>query len=290
MIYEEIQGYLIQAASPEDVAQFDAAYEVLKVFNVEDCLELFDSMLGEASGYGDNEAVDSLKTLMTNALRALMEMHSIQVHDDSSTLSVMIQLGQVLAHLQDWSQKQDILDLLSAEEQDTTESRFASLCGLVLGKPPENILIHLAFVSPSLLVNIKELMKPQEEILMPEFEAEIRQYLTDYARMRARVTSPSLWADFALTHPSAFGIPFELHLRRFLQERIDQLAQVSTEAQFRQLAEELIAIATISEERIGKALELVRRFQFEIYPDVSQSSKLDVVLATIYPEICRATP
>ncbi len=105
-----------------------------------------------------------------------------------------------------------------------------------------------------------------------------------FIKFKEKVTNRPLWSDKYFKHVEAIGLPFALYLQVYLIEQRDHFIESNLSG----VAEELIAIACLSEETSSKTVDLVREWSEHIYSDLNLLTKLDIQVSKILMEFHRA--
>ena len=284
MFYPELQGYLIGASSSEEVALFDRGIKVLDDYEVDEYLDQFEFILGESTSQGDTVTVDALKATLLALTRQLVNLHGIELSDDAGQ-STILDICEALSALSTWTDKEGIDRIL---KQDTSnEDRFSELLGFLKGQAPEAFLPFILKVDDQTLGLIAEYGKAAAEETAG-FDEVAKSYVEDYIYLRHKLKEPSLWADKAITNLAVLGLPYALHLKHFLQDNSQLVADAVTPEQYAHVAAQLIAIAAVSDVRLVGGLNAIKDHLDTIYLDLERVSALNQAVTTLYMGVSRA--
>ena len=280
MLYAELRNYLMLSTDQDTVDLFDNAIDVFNDFDIPDYMDIFDRVYGEATGLSDVEMVDGFNNTLDTILTTIITQHGIELNT-SPIISDKIKICSGLYRLSTYEEKQTLLLVLDSGQSD--QEIFGELMELVSDYKTEHVLSMIDSVSEFFISNFKELILTPEQNKLVSVEHSALQ-VADFLKFKENVTNRVLWTDKYFKHVEAIGLPFAIYLQVYL---IEQRA-FFTESNLTGVAEELIAMACLSEETSSKTLELVRKWASYVYSDLNLTTKLDIQINKLLMEFHRA--
>lgn len=280
MLYAELRNYLTVSTDQATVDNYDDAIDVFNDFDIPEYMDIFDRIYGEAAHLSDVEVIDGFNNTLDTMLTTIITQHGI-VLNESPIISDKIKLCVGLFRLTNYEEQQTLLLIL--ESNQTSQETFGELMELVSDYKTEHVLSMVESVSDFFIENFKNLvLTPAQEKLIPA-ELSVLQ-VADFTNFKEKVTNRPLWSDKYFSHVEAIGLPFSIYLQVYLIEQRDYF----TETNLTGVAEELIAMACLSEETSSKAHELVREWSDRIFSDLNLITKLDIQVNKLLMEFHRA--
>lgn len=283
MHYEEMRNYLSLSTDPNTVDNFDRGVEILNDYGVPDYMDLFDTVYGEAAHLSDTEMVDGFKNTLDTAMLSILSRHGVEVNTDL-LISTKLDLCKGLFLLSQYEDKETLLLILEIEQ--TPQETFAELMELVTPYKADTLLSFIESIEESFISNFKTIIvEPKRDELVGIENAE--QQVKDYSKFKEYVANRPLWSDKYFKHAEAIGLPFQVYLTVYLMEHPAHLTSESTSNLFKDVAQELYAIACLSEETSNKAIETIRKNIDRFYLDMNTSTKLDIAINQVHLEYSR---
>ncbi len=280
MLYAELRNYLTLSTDQATVDLYDDAIDVLNDFDIPDYMDLFDRIYGEAAHLSDVEVVDGFNNTLDTILTTIISQHGIELNTNP-IISDKIKLCSGLFRLNTYEDKQTLLLILEAEQ--TPQETFCELMELASDYKTEHVLSMLESVSEFFVDNFKAIIvTPEQNKLIPAELSTLQ--VADFIKFKENITNRPLWSDKYFKHVEAIGLPFAIYFQVYLIEQRDHF----TENNLAGVAEELIAIACLSEETSSKSLDLVREWAEHIYSDLNLLTKLDIQVSKLLTEFHRA--
>ena len=280
MLYAELRNYLMLSTDQATVDNYDDAIQILNDFEVPDYMDLFDRIYGEAAHLSDVEVIDGFNNTLDTILTTIIAQHGILLNE-SCIISDKLKISSGLFRLNNYQDTGTLLLILETEQ--SPQEIFSELMELVSDYKTEHVLSMLESVSDFFIDNFKEIIiTPEKNKLIPAELAALQ--VSDFLKFKAKITNRVLWCDKYFNHVEAIGLPFTIYLQVYLIEQRDFF----TESNLAGVAEELIAIACLSEETSNKTTELVRAYAERIYSDLNLLTKLDIQVTKLLMEFHRA--
>ena len=281
MTLDELRGLVQQFYAPEELISFERAVVLYDKFQLEDYLDQLDIVIGNYYTKSETDAIDAIKATMLALSRGIVNRHGIQL-DDDIRFSEVLDVLTVLSQLPDWSDRESLIDVCNYDM--SAEMRFNELMSIILGRPVDEFLGLVESVDSSLLDRIKEDVQQEQEDEEDRMAAE---EVLKYMHLREKLKAPSLWADRYMMVYGLAVTTFAVLLPLFVSDKAKLIDDAKSKEEFALLAEELIALASVSSEGIGKALELVETHQEELYRDPQRAMLLSGAMKAVFMEINR---
>lgn len=277
MYYPELRNYLTLTTDTDMVDRFDKAVEIFDLHGIEDYMDVYDDVVGNTSHLGDQEVIDGLVNCLNSQLTALLLACGVVANEDTPT-SMMLDLSKGLALLPDYEDRGAVGLVLSMDH--SPQETFAELMQLVTTVHSDVCLSYIESVSESFIGNLKDMLEVETADHIA-IASDTAKQVTDYLKLKSLFQNTPMWTDQFLHHNEAIGLPYVTYLRLYLEERNDYLALVNTEAAYRTVAAELIAMACLSIETADKAQATVKEHMDEVYSDINMVTKLDLAVTAV---------
>ena len=284
MIYEELKNYLTEVSGSALTELFDRAVALFDLYELPEYMDTFDAVLGDHLSGNEQDSMDALTNTLISYLDKLLNEHGVFTNELAS-ISFKLDLINgiyLLQHYEDWRS-------IAVIAMQTTSSMeiFSELMGLVINHTVDNILPYLDIVEDSLISTIKEELTEakSEEIISV---AEVQTQIEAYRKFKMRNRNDALWADKFFTHTDAIGLPYHTYLCVYLDENGHRLAAGHEDTlPIKQVAEDLFSLMCLSEEGIGRAKDMIRKYADLIYSELKYTTALDSAVSDITMEYSR---
>lgn len=284
MIYSEIQNYLTQVTDPMTVELFDSAVEVFEKLNFEDYLDAYENAIGDTIHLGDVETMDALRARTEEMIDSLLAMHGVFLVDNA-LLADRIKVIHALANMADYEDKSSIL--LALESDDGDIETFAVIVGILSGLCADNVLSWVHEIHDGLLEKMKELVVQPEIERMPEAK-ELMQHMQEYSKYRIVFQNDDRWTERFVKHSEAIGLPFTSYATLYMGGQLKVDLQNDEELAMRKICVNLIGIGCLSDEGARSVRQNAHPYMEQIYPDMSQLTRLDIKLSSLLTEFHNA--
>jgi hypothetical protein len=272
-----LQDYLKDAATPELGAQIHEACDAFDLLGLDSYDDGYTQILMLDANTDQGNTLNSIINLTHEMLEGLLHQHSVRF-DDDAPLKVLIPALHAIAMVPTYENRQQLIDI--AQQPSDSNERFAEIVAALTKLSVEDVLFHLEYVSPQLLLRVAALADGDGDA---EFTEEERgEQLIRIAKFKAFldfVKARDLQVQVMVGQGMDAGYPFELYLNMIS----DQLESWPVERS----AQELIGIAYLSEEGFGNPEGTISSYLERVISDTEYITKLSVVIRQLVLDFIR---
>lgn len=263
-----LRDYLKDAATPELAAQIQEACETFDLLGLDSYDDGFTQILMLDSNTDQGNTLNSIVNLTHEMLEGLLHQHSVRFEEDAA-LGVLIASLHAIALMPTYENRQQLIDI--AQQPHEATERFAELVAALTKLSVEDVLFHLEYVSPQLLLRVVELADDDGDAEVTEEDrGEKLIRVVKFKAFMDFIKAQGLQVQTMVAQGIDAGYPFELYLGMLS----DQLEAWPIERS----AQELIGIAYLSEEGFLNPENTIAQYLERVISETDYITKLSVVI------------
>lgn len=278
MRLDELRGFVTSYASPEELALFNEAIDLFEKFELEEYLEQYDILLGNYYDGSEQNAYDAVKATTVAICISIVAQHGIQLVDEV-TQRQLNRILDVLIKITDWEDKNTILDICNQDID--VNSKFTLIMDEITGENNDEYMCVFESIDANLFQLIKENITSNEE---ESFDLDQVEKINAYAKFRAKIKEPNLWADRYINMPGINQTSFTDLLALLCADIKGEIDTASSDKDYKYIALELITLAAVSIEGLANAKKIIYENQDVLYRDTVRAMKLNAAVDSAFME------